>query len=82
MRQLSGREFAPDCEVWIYPDDCSSSRHDRQESDGEPLVSDRSQLDSLFAYPMPIVKRALDVVGSSIGLILVAPSTNAICGGD
>ena len=58
--RLSGRSCA----------DQSTQPHQRLE---QPLGSLSAQLDSLFVHPTPMVKRALDVLGASLGLIAVSP---------
>jgi lipopolysaccharide/colanic/teichoic acid biosynthesis glycosyltransferase len=62
----------PGCEVFIYPDDNAPPAdrdHRREERVGGPA----SQFDSLFVYPTPLLKRAVDVLGSFAGLLFAAP---------
>jgi lipopolysaccharide/colanic/teichoic acid biosynthesis glycosyltransferase len=63
----------PNCEVYIYPDEYGSS--DNKSSLHRDDVSQRTsrQLESLFALPMPMMKRVVDVVGALCGLVLTAP---------
>ncbi len=63
----------PNCEVFVYPEEgppSIDSTHQRLE---QPAESFSTQLESLFVQPTPMLKRAVDVVGASLGLLLVAP---------
>ncbi|MGD9632899.1 MAG: sugar transferase [Pirellulales bacterium] len=63
----------PNCEVYVYPDDSepTAGKRERQE---QPAVTTASvELDSLFALPTPMMKRALDVAGAAVGLTLASP---------
>jgi lipopolysaccharide/colanic/teichoic acid biosynthesis glycosyltransferase len=61
----------PNCEVFVYPDDASppSERHVEE----LPAAQPQSQFESLFVYPTPFMKRAVDVLGASVGLLVAAP---------
>lgn len=71
-RYRVGKE-RPSCEVYVYPDDSTPNLDNckQERRSVEPVGS--ADLDSLFALPTPIVKRATDVVGASFGLIATAP---------
>jgi lipopolysaccharide/colanic/teichoic acid biosynthesis glycosyltransferase len=63
----------PNCEVYVYPDDSAPpAEHERQREE-EPAGGPASQFDSLFVYPTPFLKRAVDVLGAGFGLLLAAP---------
>lgn len=63
----------PSCDVVVYPDDRTPPANDERRG-GEKPTSDVSEpLDVLFAQPTPLVKRAFDVLGASLGLLLLAP---------
>jgi len=62
----------PSCEVYVYPDD-SETNLESWEGQRPRVAAGSVDLDSLFALPTPIVKRATDVVGASVGLILASP---------
>ena len=68
----------PSCEVYVYPDvDTSPKDHD----DGRPrrqVAPSASTIDGLFASPTPFVKRTIDVLGASVGLIAGTPLI-AVC---
>jgi lipopolysaccharide/colanic/teichoic acid biosynthesis glycosyltransferase len=67
-----GRE-RPSCEVYIYPDESGPQADERQER-GVHVPSDvTDQLGSLFLHPTPMIKRAVDVLGATFGLLIVAP---------
>jgi lipopolysaccharide/colanic/teichoic acid biosynthesis glycosyltransferase len=67
-----GRE-RPNCEVFVYPDESTPSHHDSQvESEGTASRSS-VQVDALFSQPTPMLKRSLDVLGASAGLVIAAP---------
>jgi lipopolysaccharide/colanic/teichoic acid biosynthesis glycosyltransferase len=62
----------PDCEVFLYPDDsgpCSDDSHPRAKQPTTTLAA----IESLFAHPTPILKRGMDIVGATLGLIVSAP---------
>ena len=63
----------PNCEVYVYPDD--SSPPAERDGDREELRAGgpASQFDSLFVYPTPLLKRTLDVLGASLGLLIATP---------
>jgi lipopolysaccharide/colanic/teichoic acid biosynthesis glycosyltransferase len=64
----------PNCEVIVYPDETpqrheGASKHDHQPADRAAPIS----IDTLLARATPAWKRAIDVVGAVIGLIVSAP---------
>lgn len=67
-----GRE-RPNCEVYVYPDDSTTPEDQWQQRDKKLAESTCAPLDSLFVYPMPMMKRAVDVAGALIGLLFAAP---------
>jgi lipopolysaccharide/colanic/teichoic acid biosynthesis glycosyltransferase len=62
----------PNCEVHIYPEENVPTRDDPQPRAKQPADHGVS-LESLLAHPTPMLKRAVDVVGASLGLIISAP---------
>ena len=56
----------PLCEVFVYPTDWTN---DGGEPDGRIV----RRLESIFVKPLPAWKRALDVLGAAIGLVVCAP---------
>ena len=63
----------PNCEVYMYPDEYGSSDPKSSQHRDEVAQGTSSQLESLFELPMPMMKRAVDVVGAACGLIFAAP---------
>jgi lipopolysaccharide/colanic/teichoic acid biosynthesis glycosyltransferase len=63
----------PDCEVFVYPDDASPSGDRRGKEKELPAGNAQSQFDSLFVYSTPLLKRTIDVLGASLGLLVAAP---------
>jgi lipopolysaccharide/colanic/teichoic acid biosynthesis glycosyltransferase len=63
----------PDCEVFLYPDEPASFNDDSQSRAKQPADSQETSLESLFADPTPLLKRGMDVVGATAGLIISAP---------
>ncbi len=63
----------PNCEVYVYPDETSPPIDESRQRLEQALGSVNRKLDSLFVYPTPMVKRALDVFGASLGLVVAAP---------
>jgi len=63
----------PDCEVFLYPDEGAPFEDDSQSSAKQALKSHSSPLDSLFALPTPILKRGVDIVGATAGIVISAP---------
>jgi lipopolysaccharide/colanic/teichoic acid biosynthesis glycosyltransferase len=67
-------EQRPNCEVYVYPDEDSATRNDSPDSVEELTASGSSgELDSLFAHPTPPLKRTIDVIVASVGLLVIAP---------
>ena len=67
-----GRE-RPSCEVYVYPEESGPQADERQEREARVPSEVTRQLESLFLHPTPMMKRAVDVLGATIGLLLVAP---------
>ena len=63
----------PDCEVFLYPDEGVPFKDDSQPRVKQPVESHNNPLESLFAHPTPILKRGVDIVGATAGLIISAP---------
>lgn len=63
----------PNCEVYVYPDESTPTRDDSQNRTAQPIEGNNISLESLFAHPTPVLKRAVDVVGASVGLLISAP---------
>lgn len=63
----------PDCEVFLYPDENAPFNDDSQPHAKQSLGSGANSLESLFANPTPMVKRGVDIVGATAGLIVSAP---------
>jgi lipopolysaccharide/colanic/teichoic acid biosynthesis glycosyltransferase len=64
----------PNCEVIVYPDE-PSHRHDGpMEDDQSPADKVApTTIDALLAQSTPAWKRAIDVVGATVGLLALAP---------
>jgi len=69
----------PDCDVYCYPSDWIG---EREGDDGEPGRIDSQRparaMEALFVRRMPLWKRTLDVLGSSLGLLFLAPLLAAV----
>ena len=63
----------PSCDVVVYPDDRTPPVNDDERGEKRPVGEVGQRLDALFAQPTPLVKRAFDVLGASLGLLLFAP---------
>ena len=63
----------PNCEVYVYPDEGPPSGDKTRQVREQPLTTLSTALDSLFVQPTPMVKRIVDVVGASLGLIAALP---------
>jgi len=63
----------PDCEVFLYPDESAPFKDDSQPRVKQPVESQSNQLESLFAHPTPLLKRGVDIIGATLGLIVSAP---------
>jgi lipopolysaccharide/colanic/teichoic acid biosynthesis glycosyltransferase len=63
----------PDCEVFLHPDERVPFDDESQQRPKELVDQRATPLQALFAHPTPMVKRATDIVGAIIGLIVVAP---------
>ena len=66
----------PECEVLTHPDKQSVLQLECVQAGGDaPLVENHGQISSelLFSQGMPVWKRTLDIVGSSLGLLASAP---------
>ena len=65
----------PICKVYSYPTDPAqldqSASQSRQEADDEGLPVEA--LEMLFMQGMPAWKRALDLAGATVGLVMLAP---------
>jgi lipopolysaccharide/colanic/teichoic acid biosynthesis glycosyltransferase len=66
----------PHCEVFLYPSDWQSQEEEELPANEIWPAGDRRpvrQLESLFVRSLPRWKRALDVLGATVALILFAP---------
>lgn len=63
----------PDCEVFLYPDEDVPFEDDAQPGAKQPGERHDHSLESLFALPTPTLKRGLDIVGATAGLVIAAP---------
>jgi lipopolysaccharide/colanic/teichoic acid biosynthesis glycosyltransferase len=63
----------PNCEVYVYPDDSLPTAERDRHREELPAGGPASQFDALFVYPTPFLKRTLDVLGASLGLLVAAP---------
>jgi len=63
----------PNCEVYVYPEEGTPSNDKTRQVRELPLTSLSAELDSLFVQPTPMVKRAVDVLGASLGLLAALP---------
>jgi lipopolysaccharide/colanic/teichoic acid biosynthesis glycosyltransferase len=69
----------PSCEVVVYPDESKDrEQHTDATHDDGLAVRKNSGLEELFIPPTPKLKRAIDIFGSALGLILAAPLFAAI----
>jgi lipopolysaccharide/colanic/teichoic acid biosynthesis glycosyltransferase len=63
----------PSCEVYVYPDEYGKSDDDSHHRIKQPTEGGGVPLEALFAHPTPMLKRAVDVLGACVGLVLSAP---------
>ena len=63
----------PDCEVFVYPDDGKTNSDQLQSQEAPAAPQGVATFESFFAYPIPMVKRSVDVIGASIGLFIASP---------
>jgi lipopolysaccharide/colanic/teichoic acid biosynthesis glycosyltransferase len=64
----------PNCEVFTYPEEPSSHRDRTPEVEQEPAEENVvNSVESLLAQPTPKWKRAIDVLGAVVGLMLSLP---------
>src|SRR4051794_10339188 len=64
----------PNCEVFVYPDDADTRNDNSGHPDHKKLEQPSAgSIESLFAQPNPKWKRAIDVLGACIGIIVSAP---------
>jgi lipopolysaccharide/colanic/teichoic acid biosynthesis glycosyltransferase len=64
----------PNCEVFVYPDDSTPRRGRSPEINEEDVKEYKtSSIESLLAQPTPKWKRAIDVLGATVGLTLSLP---------
>lgn len=63
----------PNCEVYVYPDESAPLDDESQHRSRQPSRGVGVPLESLFAHPTPMLKRAVDVVGACVGLTISAP---------
>jgi lipopolysaccharide/colanic/teichoic acid biosynthesis glycosyltransferase len=64
----------PNCEVFVYPEDPTSRRDRTPQLDQEPAAENvANSIETLLAQPSPTWKRAIDVLGAMVGLVLSLP---------
>ncbi len=63
----------PNCAVYEYPDECPSPAEWHPQHEEQPADTTGTPAELFFSQPTPIVKRAMDVVGALVGLVLTAP---------
>jgi lipopolysaccharide/colanic/teichoic acid biosynthesis glycosyltransferase len=63
----------PSCEVYVYPEGSGHPDNDSQRRTTRSMLAGDVPLEAIFAQPTPMLKRAVDVVGAGVGLILLAP---------
>jgi len=63
----------PSCEVYVYPDESVSTRGEQESPVGQSKEEAGDSVEALFAQPTPMLKRAVDVVGAVVGLLMTAP---------
>lgn len=64
----------PNCEVFVYPEDPTSRRDRAPEVEQEPVDENVSaSIETLLAQPSPTWKRAIDIMGAMVGLVLSLP---------
>ncbi len=64
----------PNCDVFVYPEDPSSHRDRTSEVEQEPVEENvANSVESLLGQPSPKWKRAIDVLGAVVGLVLSLP---------
>jgi lipopolysaccharide/colanic/teichoic acid biosynthesis glycosyltransferase len=69
----------PSCQVITYPDDADLRRDVDAERNGQHVADGgRAWLEGLLIHPTAVWKRAVDVIGASIGLLLTSPLLLAI----
>jgi lipopolysaccharide/colanic/teichoic acid biosynthesis glycosyltransferase len=68
----------PSCEVYVYPDDGTSTRGEQHSRLAQPNDRIVVSVEALFAQPTPILKRAVDVAGAFVGLLMSAPLMLAV----
>ncbi len=63
----------PSCEVYVYPEENPPAVDLTRQLAEQPLSGMSADVGSLFVQPTPMVKRAVDIVGASLGLIASSP---------
>jgi lipopolysaccharide/colanic/teichoic acid biosynthesis glycosyltransferase len=63
----------PNCEVLIYPEEPATRRDSHPREDDEPKETKSLTVDLMLAQPTPNWKRAIDITGAIIGLVLSLP---------
>jgi lipopolysaccharide/colanic/teichoic acid biosynthesis glycosyltransferase len=70
----------PDCEVFMYPDESKPSLDESQNRAKQPVEIPEVTLESLFAQPTPFLKRGVDIVAATFGLVVMAPLLMLLAG--
>lgn len=63
----------PNCEVIVYPDEVHRREGAPQQDAISPEKPVSASLDTLLIQPIPVSKRAIDVLGATIGLVVASP---------
>jgi lipopolysaccharide/colanic/teichoic acid biosynthesis glycosyltransferase len=63
----------PNCEVYVYPDDGAPQRGEPLPRAAQPVHTEVAPVESLFSQPTPMIKRAVDIIGACVGLLLATP---------
>ncbi|MEX0679225.1 MAG: sugar transferase [Pirellulales bacterium] len=75
-----GELTPPRCEAFFYPSDSTHSSNGQQNGSAKPAESEIpvGALEPLFASPLLLTKRAVDVFGAIVALVLLAPAMLAV----
>lgn len=63
----------PDCEVFVYPDEHAPPAEKHPQLEEQPAAAAGADLELFFSHPTPLLKRSLDILGASVGLVVAAP---------
>ncbi len=63
----------PDCHVYCYPSTPDGFNSSRELSDDDRQQRPVQPMDKFFSHRLPVWKRGIDIVGASIGLLILSP---------